>query len=280
MNLQKLSNRKINTALVLSLLVFGTFGCSKNEKSEKYVLKINNAVLTEEQIKSALSDERNSGILRSEFIQNWIEKEILFQEAVKNGIIDGQEFKSIMDRSKKELAGALLINKFIDQENTEPSIEEIQKYFENYKDDFKLTDDLFRINIVYFDDFDKAVQFRNSAFETSWKNLVNSLKTNNTYIAGEQDKFLFRYQLQPLAFLRSISALQKDEISTIIETEPGKFAVVQFLEKLGKDIIPPLAVVREEVKTILSLIKKKEIKKKYIDKLIADHNLEIKRYSE
>jgi len=66
----------------------------------------------------------------------------------------------------------------------------------------------------------------------------------------------------------------------VMETEPGKFAVVQLIDRLNRDIIPPLSVVREEVKARSSVIKKREIIKKYIDKLIADHNLEIKRYSE
>ena len=279
MNLAKRSNKQINIAFVLYFVFIGAFGCSKNEKSDKYVIKVNDAVLTEEQIKLALSDKRNSGKLRSEFIQEWIEKEILFQEAVKNGIVDEKEFRSIMEQSKKELAASMFINKIMDQENTEPSEDEIQQYFENNKNDFKLNDDMFRVNIVYFDNFDKAVQFRNTVIETSWKNGLNMYRNVSSIIA-ERDQLISRYQLQPLTFLRSVSALQKDEISLVIETEPAKFAVVQLLEKLGKDLIPPLEVVKEEVKTRLTIIKKKEILKKYIDKLIVDHNLEIKRYSE
>jgi len=279
MNLAKRSNKQINIAFVLYFVFIGAFGCSKNEKSDKYVIKVNDAVLTEEQIKLALSDKRNSGKLRSEFIQEWIEKEILFQEAVKNGIVDEKEFRSIMEQSKKELAASMFINKIMDQENTEPSEDEIQQYFENNKNDFKLNDDMFRVNIVYFDNFDKAVQFRNTVIETSWKNGLNMYRNVSSIIA-ERDQLISRYQLQPLTFLRGVSALQKDEISLVIETEPAKFAVVQLLEKLGKDLIPPLEVVKEEVKTRLTIIKKKEILKKYIDKLIVDHNLEIKRYSE
>lgn len=280
MNLAKHSNRQINIAVVLCLVFFSAFGCSKEEKSDKFVIKVNDAVLTEEQIKLALSEKRNNGKLRAEFIQDWIEKEILFQEAVKNGILEEKEFNSIMEQSKKELAASMFIKKLLDQEDTEPSEDEIQKYFANNKDDFKLNDDMFRVNIVYFDDFDKAVQFRNTVIETSWKNGLNMYQNLSSIIAVEGDQLISRYQLQPLTFLRSVSALQKDEISLVIETEPAKFAVVQLLEKIGKNFFPPLEVVKEEVKTRLTIIKKKEILKKYIDKLIADHNLEIKRYSE
>ena len=280
MNLNKLSKKQINSAVILCLFVIGAAACSKSEKPGKYVLKIDGSVLTEEQINSALADKRNSGKLREEFIQNWIEKEILFREAVKNGIPEEKEFNSIMEQSKKELAASMLIKKIADNENTAPSDDEILQYYDNNKSDFKLNDDLYIVNIVYFDGFENAVRFRDRVMENGWRNALDSPQSRNTFTAAEEAKMLFRYQLQPLLFLRTVSALQKDEIGSVMETEPGKFAVVQLIDRLNRDIIPPLSVVREEVKARSSVIKKREIIKKYIDKLIADHNLEIKRYSE
>lgn len=280
MNSAKRSNRQIRIAAVICLVLISAIGCSKNEKSDKYVIKVNDTVLTEEQINLALSEKRNSGKLRAEFIQDWIEKEVLFQEAVKNDILDEKEFNMILVKNKKELAAAMLLNKVIAQENTEPSEDEIRQYFESNKDEFKLNDDLFHLNIVYFNDFDIAVQFRNTAIETSWNNGLKTYQNYPSVTSVESSQLISRYQLQPLTFLRSVAALQKGETSIIIETEPARFAVVQLIEKLGKDVIPSLEVVREDVKARLTMIKIKEILKKYIDKLIADHNLDIKRYSE
>lgn len=271
---------QINIALILCFIFFGVAACSKEEKSDKYVVKINDAVLTEEQIKSALSDERNSGKSRSEFINNWIEKEILSQEAIKRGVAEEDQYKSIVEQSKKELAAAIFINKILEEEKTEPSEDEIKKYFESNKDEFKFVDEAFRLNVARFSDFDKAIQFRNSAIETSWKNGINMYLGNFSLLSNESAQLIFKYQLQPLSLLRIVSSLQRDEVSAVIETEPAKFVVVQLIEKFDKDLIPPLELAREEVIDRLIIIKKKEIVKQYIDKLIADHNLEIKRYSE
>lgn len=271
---------QINIALVLCFIFFGVAACSKKEKSDKYVVKINDAVLTEEQIKSAFSDERNYGKSRSEFINNWIEKEILSQEAIKRGVAEENQYKSIVEQSKKELAAAIFINKILEEEKTEPSEDEIKKYFESNKDDFKLIDDAFRLNVASFSDFDKAIQFRNSAIETSWKNGINMYLGNFSLLSNESAQLIFKYQLQPLSLLRIVPSLQQNEVSAVIETEPAKFVVVQLIEKFDKDIIPTLELVRKEVIDRLTIIKKKEIIKQYIDKLIEDHNLEIKRYSE
>jgi hypothetical protein len=280
MNCVKHIKPQINIALVLCFIFFGVAACSKKEKSDKYVVKINDAVLTEEQIKSALSNERNYGKSRSEFINNWIEKEILSQEAIKRGVAEEDQYKSIVEQSKKELAAAIFINKILEEEKAEPSEDEIKKYFESNKDDFKLIDDAFRLNVASFSDFDKAIQFRNSAIETSWKNGINMYLGNFSLLSNESAQLIFKYQLQPLSLLRIVPNLQQNEVSAVIEAEPAKFVVVQLIEKFDKDLIPPLELARKEVIDRLTIIKKKEIIKQYIDKLIADHNLEIKRYSE
>ncbi|MHB8905843.1 MAG: hypothetical protein ACYC6D_06945, partial [Melioribacteraceae bacterium] len=137
-----------------------------------------------------------------------------------------------------------------------------------------------RLNIVYFSDFNKAVEFRNMVMETNWNSSLNKYRTEPSILSNESGELLYRYQLQPLSLLRSLNGLQKDEVSLVIETEPSKFAVVQLIEILNKDMILSFDDAKEEVKERLTMIKRKDFLRLYIDKLIADHNLEIKRYSE
>ena len=255
-------------------------GCSKEEKPAKYIAKVNKSVLTEDDVKLALSEERNKGIYREEYISNWIKTEILFEEAVDNEILDGKEFKSLSDRSKKELATTLFIRKILDESKIEPADDEIKKYFEDNKDDFKLVDEAYKINEVQFSNYNKAVGFRNSLLETEWNRALNPYRNDKSIIELQPQKLLLKYQIQPATLLRVITALDINEVSIVLETEPMKFTVVQLLERLGKDFIPALDIVKNEVKERLLIVKRNQFLKEYIDKLIADHNLEIERYSE
>ncbi|PKL82377.1 MAG: hypothetical protein CVV24_10345 [Ignavibacteriae bacterium HGW-Ignavibacteriae-3] len=278
MNFKKHLSRKILFSVVFVSL--GIAACSKEKKSDKYVVKINDAVLTEDQIQASLAENFYRGKTRIEFINNWIEKEILYQEAVKEGILNESEFTSILARSQKELAAGLFIKKILEKEKSEPSEDEIIKYYENYRDDFKLTDDVFKLNSVYFNDFNAAVKFRDHALESSWKNSFNMLKNDPALIASESAQVYYKYQIQPVSLLRTVINLEKDEISVVIEPEPLKYAVFQLIEKYSRETLPPMELVRDDVKNRLSILKKNEIIKLYLDKLIADHNLEIKRYYE
>ena len=70
--------------VIIAILFFAS--CSENKKNPKSVVKVNNSVLTEEDLDSALSDKRVSGKYREEYIQSWIETEVLFQKAEEEGI--------------------------------------------------------------------------------------------------------------------------------------------------------------------------------------------------
>ena len=67
------------------------------------------------------------------------------------------------------------------------------------------------------------------------------------------------------------------EISVVIETEENKFAVMQLEEKFNKGIIPPFEVIKEKVKERYQVIKNKEFIQNYIEELISDYDVEIKR---
>ena len=273
---------RINNYLTVLIFAFALtqFGCSKEEKPSRYVAKVNKSVLTEDDLKSALKEERNKEIYREEYINNWIKSEVLYEEAADQGLLNDNEFKSLLDRTKKELASALLVRKIADENKIEPTDDEIKKYYDSNKDDFKLVDDAYIFNEINFNDYNKAVEFRNSLLETEWNRTLNQYRNDQSVIELQSKKMLLKYQIQPSTLLRVITTLDVNEVSVVLEKEQKKFTVVQLLEKFGKDFIPSIDVVKAEVKERLSIIKRNQYIKEYIDKLIADHNLEIERYSE
>jgi hypothetical protein len=150
--------------LVLFLPLVVVF-CSEEEKKTKSIVQINDAVLTEEEVSKALSAAQNNSF-KEEYINNWIRTEIMYSEAVKEGILDEKEFNTIIEQSKKELAISLYIKKLLNENKTVAANEELLKYYEEQSDDFKLEDDAFGYNISEFDNFDKAVQFRSILLES------------------------------------------------------------------------------------------------------------------
>ncbi len=280
MNYVTHSNLKIDYIFVICLFSFGVAGCSKEEKSVKYIAKVNESVLTEEQVRMGLSQEQNKGKYRSEFINSWIQNEILFHEAQKQGIVNDKEFNFILERSKKELAAAFLINKILADNKVDVNNDEVMKYYDESKNDLKLSDDAYRINVAHLNNFDKAVVFRNKLIETDWNRTMNTFRNDSSVTNLESAILRYRYQVNPVNLLKQLSDMQPYEISTVLQTGQSDYTVVQLIDKLYKDSIPPPEFVKDEIKKKLLVIKRKEFVRNYIDKLVSDHNLEIVRYSE
>jgi hypothetical protein len=280
MNLKKHLNKNlvfILTVLIFSLLVIS---CSKKGKNDKLVAKVNKTVLTEDDLKIALSNDPNKGKIREEFIHDWIEKEVLFQQAVENGILDDQEYKSVVERNKRELAATMFLNKIVDEKKIDVTEDEEKNYFDSNKNEYNLIDDIYNVDLIHFNNFDKAVQFRTKLMETNWNTSLIFFRGEQSIIETETQRLLYQYQIQPITLLRIINNLVPNEVSVVVETEPGKFTVAQLITKYNKDTTPSFEIVKDKVRERLLMIKKKEFLKEYIDKLIEEHNTEVIRYSE
>ncbi len=276
--------RRLKTRLrirkIFGLLTFALIfaACGEDQKSEKLVVKVNDASLTKSMLDSALSAKANTAKLRDEFVNDWIETEILYQEAVKEGILDDKEFNSILSRSKKELAGVFLINKLLLENDQTPTDEEVEKYYNDYREDFKLQDDLYKLNVLHTNDYEKAVQARIRIIENGWDKGKDFFRTDSTLSYSSRNSF--RSEISSSLFLRVIDALMLKEVSVVLEIESGSYSIVQLVEKYPAGSIAPFEIEKENAERRLTVLRKKEFVKEHIKKLVSEHNLEIERYTE
>ena len=203
------------------LLALAIAGCSKEEKVSQSVVQVNKSVLTEDDLKQALSDEKNHGKYREEYIQNWIETEVLYQKAIDEGILENKDYQAIIEQSKKQLAAAMILNKLISKSNIDPTNEELKNYYESEQNDFKLNHGVFTINIATFSIFDQAVKFRNIFLGSDWNIAVNSFRGDKSLLNETRNEIVDTDLLQPAVLLKVVSNLSPGEISLVIETEPS-----------------------------------------------------------
>lgn len=276
MNSKKLSK---NSYLIFFLITSIFIGCSKEEKNEKSIAKVNDAVLTEDMLISLMNDSLNKAKLREEVINQWIEDEVLFQEAEKKGITNEKEFKKILEASKRKLAISFLIQKYLEENEIQIKEEELKKYYDENKNDFLLNDELYYLKIAKFNDYDLAIDFRKKLVETNWKIATNYINTKtNTYQITED--FIFKKDLQPIQVVRIVNALEVNDITSVIDIGDNEYLIINLLNKYSDNTIPPFEVARDEVKEKLTIIKKKELVHNYLNELLSEHNLEIERSSE
>ena len=273
--------KRLNNKYLLVVLFSFVFvaGCSKEQKDEKYIVKIDDSVLSKSMVDSSLSDLANSAKGRDEFIHEWIETEILYKEAVKEGLTKEKGFISLLEKSKKELAATLFLKKLLTDNKIEPNDDEVPNYYNEKKDDFRLAEDLFKINSAEFSEFDKAIQCRDKLLASNWTTIENIYR-NDKSVQIKKNILIYKSELQPIVLVRVMNTLLAGETSTVLQIEPGKYVIIQVIDKYIKDSLPPYDIVKDEARNRLIVLQKKEFIRNYITKLISDHNLEIERHIE
>ena len=138
------------------LLFFLFFSCDNYFKNQSNldVARVEDEYLTQNQIKGIFENSTNfadSTMVLNNHINNWAANKLLVQRALVNLTEENQNrIQGLVDDYKRDI----LINSYIDALVNENMNLEVTSYaldslYDNYKETFKLTEDLFKIRFIY-----------------------------------------------------------------------------------------------------------------------------------
>jgi len=259
------------------LIVLGFTYCSKEPKKKDYIARVNESYLTREDFSSLVDTANITPFEKEQVVKNWIYKELLFQEAEKEGIVKSKNYKSILKKSSKELAASLLLNQIVNADQIEIAEKDMRNYYESNKNYFQLNIDSYYINQASFNDEDKAINFRSLAIESEWKKAAITFSSDVSLIRILNSELVEESNLYPTALARAVKDLYPQEISIVISENPEYYSIVQMLEKYYKGVTPPFDIIKDKVKKRLLAEKQKEIVDTYLKEIYSNNEIEIKK---
>jgi hypothetical protein len=263
----------ILTALLIAVLFAG---CQESSDKTDYVARVNNSYLSGSDLLEILDSANVNDNYKAEVIRNWILKEILYQEAVNEGIIDEKDFKSILEKSKKELAGTFLLKEFSSKTNLNYQPQEVEQYFRHNKKEFRFGSNSFKLNIATFSNQNNAVQFRSRLLSSGWDEALNRYSNDSTLLSLANGVILSEQDIYPQKLARIVNGLHPLEISIVISDDAGYHTVAQVLNKFKKGTIPLFDAIKESVEKRFIANKKKLLIDNYINELYSKSDIEIK----
>lgn len=248
-------------------------GCGKETDKKDYVARVNDSFLTKNDLDEMSDTSLGNNFYKSELIRNWIDEELLYQEAVNEGIIEENEFNRIISNSRRELAGALLLREVADQYEFDYSIDDLEKFYQLNIDEFKITDNAYLLNIAEFSNEDEAINFRNDLLQNEWQKVIESGKN----IMTKQDNVLLgENEIYPLPVRDILHELYPQEISIVINTDTTKYTIIQVIEKYLEGTIPHFELIKEKVEKKFVSAEKRKFINEYIKKLYTENDIEVK----
>ena len=273
-NLERHLSRLNKISLVLIAAAILT-GCGKEQPKAEYVARVNDAYLTKKELASLIDTTRVNTWHKSEIIRNWINREILFQKAKKEGIVKQDDYKRLIKNSGKELAGALLLDSYISSVTINFEQRDLINYFEANSDDFKLPDKTYLLNIIHFSNEDRAVEFRSLVIDSGWQKAMNVFYGNSEIISIENKLLLREQDVYSIKVLRVVKRLHPLEISIVILEREGYYTVVQVLQKYLEGSLPSFDLIKQDVERRFIAEKRKELMENYMKDLYSKNEIEV-----
>ena len=270
----------LNKTLTKILFLFGVLvfaACSKEQKKDDFVARVNESYLTREDFASLADTANLNSAQKEQLIKNWIYQEVLFQAADKEGITTREDYLNIVNKSSNELAAAMLIDDYVSKEKINYSDEDLIDYYESNKNYFRLNTDAYLINKVTFNNEDNAIKFRSLALDSEWKKAVSAFVNDSSLIINTESDLVEESNIYPVQLSRIIKDFYPGEISIVITNKPGYYSIVQLLNKLGKESVPPLEIIKTKVEKRFLAEKKKELVEEYLKNLYSQNEIEIKK---
>ena len=147
------------------ILFFLFFSCDNYFKNQSNidVARVEDEYLTQFEIESIFENSTNSAdstMVLNNYINNWAANKLLIQRALVNLPEENQNrIQDLVDDYKSDI----LINSYIDamvneNMNLEVSSYELDSLYDNYKETFKLTEELFKIRFIYISNLNPDIR--------------------------------------------------------------------------------------------------------------------------
>ncbi|MBD3637644.1 MAG: hypothetical protein HUJ25_09845 [Crocinitomicaceae bacterium] len=135
---------------IYSIAIISLVSCREDEDKGKLLASVDEAELYQQDLQKYLNsiqyEKPDSAKIADEFIDQWIEDQILLQEAEENEQLDHEKISYKVAAFRKDIYILKLEQILVDQQlDTVISDQEIKTYYEKHKQDFQLNDYLVKV---------------------------------------------------------------------------------------------------------------------------------------
>ena len=253
--------------------------CSREAPSKQFVARVDQALLTEEEIAATQDSLAYASQRRREYINEWVNTELLYQEAKRRGFGENTQVRHQIEAATKKLViGALFDQELYADENV--SDDEIIAFHNGGGDAFRLREDVVNASYALFNDRDAANTFRTKLVRgTSWSLVMaesqadSLLKSHFVQVATHQ--FFTQSNLYPAELWKLARSLGKDEVSFVLKTDAGYYILLSHgVKKQGE--IPELDYIRNEIRDRILIERRRARYDRLLADLRAKHSVEVR----
>ncbi len=244
------------------------------------IARVGDAVLTLEEAKADIDTTQESFQNRlNTYVKNWINKELLFQEASRRGVENDEQYQMQIRDARRQLATQRFIDQSVygDTINLNDSL--LVQYFEAHRTEFLIREDIIKMNLVIFNTREQASMFaakisRGATWHDALINVQSDSISRASLLYNTKNEFFTRQALNPQELWKVAVTLNANEVSFPVKTSIG-YCVLQPLDKKKRGDSAEFEIVRDEIRERVLLEERRKKYKQIINDLHQRYKIEI-----
>lgn len=255
-------------------------GCTREKVRTPYVARVDAAELSPADL-AAVSDTTTGGRQQARaYVNDWIITELLYQEAVRRGLADGEDVRRQVEAAKHRLAISALLDKELGGNDTLMAPESaVRAYFDTSAATFALREDVVSASYALFSERDAANTFRSLVLRGAlWAEVLQQVRkdsaTRSQLLQVADHQFFTRTTLYPEELWKLARSMRKDETSFVVKTNAG-YCVLQVHGIKRQGETPEFAYVRDEARTRLLIGLRRARYEQFLRDLRSRHAVEV-----
>jgi len=238
------------------------------------VARVGNDYLTLAELKESIPAEYSDVITRDQnvlYVRQWINTEILYQEAVRLGIDQEPVIKARLERMRKDLLSTELMSRSASRAGIEISDQAVREYYESNREQFVREYNVVRYEDIVVPDMNQAFEIRRTVTHETFKNVAKNY--SKTPGLEESAPYVALDAIPPKLRNAIITTTALPAIIGPYGVEDG-YHVLRVTGKYDKGTIASIDEVRDEIVSRLSSITQKGETERLISEIRARSDVE------
>jgi len=260
------------------LIAFFAASCHHEEIQKRpegpIVARVGNDYLTLAELKESIPAEYSDVITRDQnvlYVRQWINTELLYQEAVRLGIDQEPVIKTRLERMRKDLLSTELMSRSASRAGIEISDQAVREYYESNREQFVREYNVVRYEDIVVPDMNQAFEIRRTVTHETFKNIAKSY--SKTPGLEESAPYVALDAIPPKLRNAIITTTALPAIIGPYGVEDG-YHILRLTGKYDKGTIASIDEVRDEIVSRLSSITQKGETERLISEIRARSDVE------
>lgn len=246
------------------------------------VARVGSAVLSEADVADALGEAPpglDSSAARSHVVEQWIQRELLVQEARREGLDQDPEIRRRIAESERATLEAAALERLFAANPTQPDTQAVRRYYDAHRADLALREPYVRLRHLRVASPQAADDARAALDRAVPSPHADSLFTliAKTYADDPQGAIALATTWVPEGRLLSLDEALGQRVVGLsaggraaVVPSAGTIHVVQVAERASTGTVPPLAMIRAELTERLAIQNRRDTEARAIQQLRAE----------